>query len=60
MKYERNQRHPRYDADNDHKKPFPMCGAEGNFGWFCCCENSYGPLEKEVGLGIELYFKTLK
>jgi hypothetical protein len=42
-------------------KKFPICGKGGHSGWFCPCEKaSHSELSEELGLGITLYFKTLK
>lgn len=48
----------RYE-DDQQMKEFQVCGSR--IGWFCCCEGSgESLLRNEVGLGIDLYFKTMK
>jgi hypothetical protein len=65
MMKERDLRQVRYlaekDSENAQYKRFPICGKGGHSGWFCPCERArHSDLSEELGLGITLYFKTLK
>lgn len=48
--------------EKKQKQRFSMCQPGFSaMGWFCCCEKAKkSDLSEEVGLGISIYFKTVK
>ena len=73
MQYEMNKRHLRIEeykeftdsAGKIHRqrkyKSFPLCGDGSHSGWFCSCKSARSSnFAKPLGLGITLYFKTVK
>lgn len=72
MQYERSLRQVRrqevkIESKNgkDRKKTvysqFPLCGKGSHVGWFCPSKKMReSDIAEELGLGITLYFKTIK
>lgn len=66
MEYERNRKQVRRIKEQKNSKKdvfvhFPICGNGSHSGWFCPCRKAMkSDLAERLGIGMVLYFKTLK